>query len=128
MRMERIILLLIILSSCVNQHEEGDTYSGLPIGDDGIIILRQEHTVEGTGEISRVVEGKFNRINTVTDDILIETDTLMVGDILTIYRKTNGRVTTKLYAKARLNGGIYEHQYVNSYLSNYENSRTYNLK
>jgi hypothetical protein len=128
--MKILVLALSILTmlSCVRGHSERDIYSGLPTGTNNIIILRQEHQVEGSCDINRSVDGKFNRTTTVTDDVLIEIDTLEVGDVLTIERKVSGKVTTDLHVAAYFGNDLYENHYVRSELTDYENIRIYHLE
>ena len=123
-----LALSILTMSSCVKGHKENDIYSGMPTGTNSIIILRQEHRVEGSCDIKRSVDGKFNRTTTVTNDVLIEIDTLEVGDVLIIERKASGKVTTDLHVAAYFGSDLHENHYVRSELSDYENTRTYHLE
>lgn len=125
-----IILSLILITSCYNEKREWDSGTIVPWGE-GInadkVILRQEHTVTGSAKIQRSVSGKFDRTDNVTNNVLVEIDTLYRSDIIHIKRETTDEVNTELYVTVYRSDTLFEILWKRSYINNINNEKTYHL-
>ena len=120
---------LLVLSACTN-YKEHDIYGHVPQGqgeNHNVVIVQTEHSVQGTSTISVRVDGKFDRTTTITDDVLIEIDTLTRSDLFVLKRNVSGRIDTDIYTTVYRFDGILKFHSFKSSVTDYENERTYNL-
>lgn len=106
-----ILILVIGLVGCYDINRETYALTSLPPGNGenaDMVIIRQEHFSEDWTEITRRIDGEFDRVDILHNQTLVEIDTVSRYDVLRLSINTSGELQTKIYASVYRSDTILE--------------------
>ena len=116
-----ILVVGIIVNSCYDINRESNIYSTVPRGQGAnanTVILKQEYIVTGEAKVTRSVNDIFDRTDLISNDVLIEIDTLKRFDKLKLKIDTGDEIRVKIYVSVYRSDTLLQHLWYRGFLKN----------